>query len=429
MGMMDDLLVQARTQAERSSPRIRAAARMRIARVESAADPGQARITFEMALDEIRQLPGRERQILFELAQQTAAAFAPDLLREIPPVRRFPSDRHADTLLGIMLEHSLIAAAFDFIVQIKVPFGFPFHQAANLMRKLDEERQLTVLRCAVEAWRAPQDVELMLKHNIPQEDRYSSVIRLGHLQRHFIRLFRWQWQLIPSDDALAIVREIVRIALEQPDLGTSAGYPDVRITSSREHVLFEVLHILRRLDSSLADSLIEDHEQLAVAARRYPNGIESMYQEFEQQGEERCRRMAVSGELCDGFFMAGDPSSFVRQMALRQSSLDGDFGPAIGEASGLYREDTDPKSPNQALKALWPSTCSYRTTLYTAGKRLGADASTLLDQVPDPDLRLFAQIELSAALAGLPAWHETSIKQRNSPLLQGRSMRPSGGPG
>ncbi len=32
------------------------------------------------------------------------------------------------------------------------------------------------------------------------------------------------------------------------DLGTSANYPDVYITSSRERVLFEVLHILRHLD-------------------------------------------------------------------------------------------------------------------------------------------------------------------------------------
>ena len=84
--MADHLVAEARKQAERSSPPVRAAARMRIARVQSAIDPGQARITFEMALEEIRMLSTRDRDwdFLFEQAQQIAAAFAPDLLPEIP---------------------------------------------------------------------------------------------------------------------------------------------------------------------------------------------------------------------------------------------------------------------------------------------------------------------------------------------------------
>lgn len=140
--MTDDLLVRAQLQAERSAPTVRAVARMRIARVQSATDPSQARVTFEMALDEIRSLPSRERQILFEQAQQIAAAFAPDLLREIPNVLRFPIQSHSETLLSIMLEHGHIDAAFDYIVHCDVPFSFPFGYAANLMQKLDGERRL-----------------------------------------------------------------------------------------------------------------------------------------------------------------------------------------------------------------------------------------------------------------------------------------------
>jgi len=151
--MTGDLLVRAQRQAERSAPDVRAAARMRIARVESATDQGQARATFEMALDEIRSLPGRERQVLFEQARQSAAAFAPDLLREIPTVRRFPSDSHSETLLSIMLAHGRIDAAFDYVIHCDVPFGFPFGYTANLMQKLDDERRLIVLRRAMDAWR------------------------------------------------------------------------------------------------------------------------------------------------------------------------------------------------------------------------------------------------------------------------------------
>jgi hypothetical protein len=95
--MPDDLVAEARKQAERSSPPVRAVARMRIARVQSAIDPGQARITFEMALDEIRSLPSRDRDFFFQDAQKIAASFAPDLLREFQPFAEwatsFPPER------------------------------------------------------------------------------------------------------------------------------------------------------------------------------------------------------------------------------------------------------------------------------------------------------------------------------------------------
>jgi hypothetical protein len=416
--MTDDLLVRAQRQAEQSAPPVRAAARMRIARVQSATDPGQARAIFEMALDEIRSLPSRERQVLFEQARQIAAAFAPDLLRKIPSVRRFPSDSQSETLLSIMLAHGHIDAAFDYVVQCDVPFGFPFGYAANLMQKLDDERRLIVLRRAMDAWRAPQDSELMRKHGIPHEVDQGKLIRDGHHQRNFIRLFQYRWTMLPSEEAIAAVREIVSIALDRPDLGTSARYPDVHITSSREHVLFEVLHILRHLDPPLAESLIASHSQLAAAAQRYPNGTETMHRELELQADERRKEMAASGENCDGgFIMAGDPRDFALQMALRRSSQQGDFGPSIDHALELYREDTDPDSPNQNPKAFWPSASSFRATLYGAGKRLGPNAATLLDDISDDDLRLFAQIEFAAALAALPAWHETSMKQRRRPPM------------
>ncbi len=67
--MLDDLVAHARKKAERSSPPVRAAARMRTAHVQSAADPGHLRITLEMALDDIRNPPRRDRDSLFEQAQ------------------------------------------------------------------------------------------------------------------------------------------------------------------------------------------------------------------------------------------------------------------------------------------------------------------------------------------------------------------------
>jgi hypothetical protein len=328
--MADELMARARKQAERSLPPVRAAARMRIARVQSAVDPGQARITFEMALDEIRSLPGRERDFFFQDAQKVAAAFAPDLLREIPPVRGFGNDFHSGMLVKTMLQNGHIDAAFDYVNQGGVPSRFPYGYAVSLMHTLDDERRLAVLRRAVNAWRTSVDEELMPKQRISQIEEHSRHIPLLHLQLRFIRLFQGQWKILPADEALAVVREIVHIAVEQPDLETSAGYGDeLRITSSRAHVLFEVLHILRHLDAPLAKSFIVHHEQLAVAARRYPNGHETIHGEF----EARRKQKETSGATCGGgFVMSGNPGDRAYQMALRQASLGGDFGPPIDHA-------------------------------------------------------------------------------------------------
>jgi hypothetical protein len=414
---MKDLLTTARSQAQRSSPPVRAVALMHIAHVESAADPAKARVTLEMALDEIRALSGRDRQVVYTQAQEIAAAFAPDLVRVLPATRGTRGGREGEVLLRTMLEHDRVDSAFDYILG-DFPFGFPFGYTANLMQKLDTARRLSVLRRAISAWRDPPEIELMSKRPIPHLGGHDNVvIYFNQLQGRFIRLFQHHWHILPPDEALSVVRQIVQIALDRPDLGTSAGISDgIHFSSSREHALFGVLHILRHLDPGLAESLIAHHTQLAAAAQRYPNGIESMHGELERQAEERRKLMAASGETCTGgFIMTGNSRDFSGQMALHRSSQAGDFGPAIDHALELYREDTSPESPNQVLKAFWPSTSSLQSTFYSAGKRLGPDAAKLLERIHDADLHLFAQIALAAAFAGVPALPEFSMKQRRLP--------------
>jgi hypothetical protein len=64
------------------------------------------------------------------------------------------------------------------------------------------------------------------------------------------------------------------------------------------------LHVLRRLESALAESLIGGDEQLAVAARRFPNGTETIPQEAE-------RRRTATGAACSGgFVIGGNPRDF-----------------------------------------------------------------------------------------------------------------------
>jgi hypothetical protein len=57
----------------------------------------------------------------------------------------------------------------------------------------------------------------------------------------------------------------------------------------------------------------------------------------------------------------------------------------------------------------------FRNILYKAGQHEGRAAARYLDRIPDRDLRLFAQIELIAAIAALPQFSGLTIPPHQLP--------------
>jgi hypothetical protein len=410
--MLDDLLENARQQAERSDSSVRAAAFLRIARTESAVDISRARRTLLEGLGAVQKLPRAVREDFLDEARGVAAAVSPEMLADIPltqhggPRQRFASANIVQT----MLTHGHVDAAFDYLMRHDDPASFPFPSVGGVLHRLDPNipegaaRRMMLLHRAVDAWR----------------QRPSGQPHHDHERGHFVRIFGHFWKEFPSEEALALARSIVDRAAEEPDAGTSAGYMDaVHFTSPRQNTLFQVLHVLRHLDPALAQSLIDSHYQLAVAARRYPNGLETMNLEAEAAAERR----KADGATCEGgYILSGDPRDFDRQRRLIDATRSGDFEPSIEDAIEKYREDTAPATHNYAPKEYWPSTGAFRRVFYEAGRCLGSGAARLLERVPDDDLRLFATIELAAALARVPASSITQMKQPhpvNSPGSQG----------
>lgn len=408
--MPEDLLENARRQTEKADPSVRAAALLRIARAESAADISRARRTLLEGLDAVRTLQNSAREHLLEEARRVAAAVSPEMLADIPITRhRGARERFAFVnIVQTMLTHGHAGAAFDYLMRHDDPASFPFLSVGGVLQQLDPNspeyaaRRMMLLRRAVEVW------------------RQSPSGRHHHEVGHFVPLFGHFWREFPANEALAGARMIVAQAAEEPDAGISARYPDeVHFTSPRQNTLFQVLHVLHHLDPALAQSLIDSHDQLAVAARRYPNGMETMNEEAKAEAEHRRSDGATCGRAGD--ILAGDPRDFDRQRRLIEATRSGDFGPSSKDAIEKYREDTSPATRNYAPKEYWPSTGAFRAVFYRAGRRLGPEAAKLLEQVPDDDLRLFATIELAAALAGVPEPSIMQMKQPrpNSPAFQG----------
>ena len=344
---MQELLASAYEAARHSKPDVRVAALLRIARVQTVLDRGQARGTFQLALDEIRRIPRRDGALLLDHARTFAAAIAPDLLAAIPSERNTRSwrPRHfeAESMGKVMIEHGNAEAAFAFAMNDDDASAFPYSAAGMLMERVGEQERLALLRRAAEAWRET--------HN-----------------GMFVWLLQYRWKLLPEEEAREIVREVVGVALDRPDKPIQATYDregTVQITSDREHTLFQVLHILRHLDEPLADSLLAAHAQVAAAARRFPYGIETIQREAEE-------RRKSEGESCGGGFqMGGNPRDFPYMRALMRGRQDGDFEEAMEHAQEQYRDDAGPENRNQAPLEFWPSANRFRSILLRGGQEDG----------------------------------------------------------
>jgi hypothetical protein len=363
--MLDDpLLTGARKLAQRSQAEVRAAALLRIARVEIAFDSGVGRTTFNKGLDAVHALSGLEKEFMLEQAALVAAAVAPELLTN-QHYRLRPPEGCQRRSLEIMLDHGHYQEAVSYLYHYLK--GFPSGLTPTILNGLDVEVRLALLRLAIENWR----------NSVPY----------GRFSEEFLQLLRAQWHELPREEALFVVHEIVQVVLDHPDEQIGFKYNDAEgITSRRVETFFLILDILRQLDPALAESLIAGHEQLAKIARRYPNGLESIGESW---------KVGTLG------------ANSGRAHSLRWSPGKQDHGSLLEYALRKYREDINPNSPNRAPRDSWPSTCAFRQILYEMGKDLGRAANVYLNSIPDEDLKLLAQIELAAAVFGLPKFRET----------------------
>jgi len=114
--MPEGLLARAREQAERSDPSVRAAALLRIARIETKSDQDKARNTFQQAPEAARRLSNRDGESLVDEARFRAAAVAPDLLSQIPASRGIHEYLTSSNLCQIMLNHGHVDEAISYLI-------------------------------------------------------------------------------------------------------------------------------------------------------------------------------------------------------------------------------------------------------------------------------------------------------------------------
>lgn len=75
----------------------------------------------------------------------------------------------------------------------------------------------------------------------------------------------------------------------------------------------------------------------------------------------------------------------------------------VKTANAFYRQDTDPSDPNTAPEAYWISTSVWRRLIDAAYELDPSTAISLVDEVPDDAMRVFAQIAIEKRLLGSSA--------------------------
>src|SRR4051812_561551 len=369
-------LLAAMLQAEQSEPSVRTAALLRIARVLAKAAQGDAEHLLDRGLQMLAQLPEDERAAIAPQAMCLAACVAPDRAFAL---RATSTDLFGnEKFLVDMVRHGHVAAAVDYLIEWSEEGEFPYHAAFETIScTKDNDTQRDILRSGLRAWHARGD-------------------RTWHSFESVLQLFRLHWRLLREDEARDAVRSLVGIMRERSDerLNGSFGGPHGTVTFSsyRSSLLFALLGPLKRLDSELANAAIGENRELRRAAEIYPFGhdmeVDPPVEQPSAEALEQWKSDWTGFALGSQFFRIEDEKN-------------GDFKNSFEHALCSYARDADRARPNPYPRECWPSAEDFRVILYAAGQYDGQSGARLLDRIPDGGLRVFAQIEFAAGIAGV----------------------------
>jgi hypothetical protein len=363
-------------QAEQSEPSVRTAALLRIARVLAKADQGEAERLLDRGLALLAELPEAERAAIAPQATCLAACVAPDRAFALRGTTSDPLGN--EKFLFDMVRHGHAAAAVEYLTQWSEDGEFPYGAAAETMSHAkDDDTRRDILRSGLRAWHRRAESAWHSLHSV-------------------LQLLRFHWRLLPDDEARDAVRSLVGIMRERPDerLNGSFGglHGTVTFSSQRPSLLFALLGPLKRLDSALADAVIGENRELRRAAEIYPFGHDI---EFDRPVEQ------VSAEAVAQWKRDWTGFALGSQFFRIEDEKNGDFRHSFEHALRAYARDADRARPNPYPRECWPSAEDFRVILDAAGRYVGEGGARLLDRIPDVALRLFAEIEFAAGIAGL----------------------------
>ncbi len=211
--------------------------------------------------DACHSKPWLQTQILFLLT-----SLAPQETDELLPLAE-PDTRHLIT--GLIISRDVEQKKFDhaqeLLRQVAQEKDFPYEAVAELMVALPPARasdRVVLFTLAMSNFQSFGKDELMRP-----EDLGTFIIRFS--------------KDLPAPTVLEAIDLVLKQAKdvdegdEKPQMSLSSQKGSVSL-SYYEYRLFELLPVLKELDSSRAESLLKEHQQAAAALKQYPAGMSAL---------------------------------------------------------------------------------------------------------------------------------------------------------
>jgi hypothetical protein len=182
---------------------------------------------------------------------------------EVEPLLRQAEPSAKGTALELMIDSALntnkLNRALSLLKQAS-PERFPYSAATRLMLQLSPERDTTKQEIFSIAMAADQEFHSQV---IGGDDFGSMIVRF--------------WKYVPPAVSLEAISQVLDEAKSNSEqISVGSGINKASFSSAYEYRVFELLPVLRELDSDEADRVIRESTEGQAQLKQFPNGIQSL---------------------------------------------------------------------------------------------------------------------------------------------------------
>jgi len=333
--LANQTLESAESQSRGLEAPMRSYSLIQIAEAFTASDPAKARGLLQDAFSaslSVQDDPFARENLQQGIFQALVPISMSDVEERLVQAESRPRKQAADGLIARYIEKKQFGKAVDLVEQVASLDEFPYAAGGRLMEALPPEMNAetqTLFTSAAASYRA--------------HEHKGAFGTMG--DNSFTGLLLRFGDTIPPKLALESIDEILSQARKDDDkfsvtLGGEGG--SASFNSTYEYQLFAVLPLLRKLDESGADKLLQENAALQSTMQKYPNGMDSVSPKpvAATDKDAKPKRRGTSFNVSDNSSSKASADEAVRQETMRRSNVilqeaETDPTQSIAQASAL----------------------------------------------------------------------------------------------
>jgi hypothetical protein len=267
--LANQTLESAESQARGLEAPMRSYSLIQIAEAFTVSDPAKARGLLQDAFSAslaIQDDPFAKENLQLEIFRLLLPISLSDVEERLTQAEARPRKQSSDSIIARYLEKKQFDKAFDLVQLVTSLDEFPYLAAGRLLDALPAEmnaEKQTLFASAVASYRAHEHKGAF--GTVGESSLTGLLVRFG--------------DSIPPKLAMEAIDEILSQARKNDDkfsvtVGGEGG--SATFNSNYEYQLFSLLPLLRKLDESGANRLIEENAALKPAMQQFPDGIHSV---------------------------------------------------------------------------------------------------------------------------------------------------------